>query len=822
MSQANTQSQHPNQVVYRQPNCLEKCFNVDLEATMQTGAFQSVKKWLKDHTGLELPHLVDAITLLIPVTKYGRESVTWLHHNATSALSIDRRSNIALDLQAWINNQPVSSLLGWLPSFDNLVMKQPASDNLGDKERAGSVYNTMKASRHQFFFYQGVPFILSTAEDRYASLTLRCLWPNAKPINDLLCHISETSEKRDEPLNITYVRAGGREGDSVTKRSLSTIDMEPAAKQKLLTDVQTFFDQDTKAWYRSNGIPYRRGYLLYGPPGTGKTSLSQAIAGEYDLELFVIDLTGMDDTTLQLVFKELPERCVVLIEDIDAAGIVRENLLKKKEKETKDPSPQVIQELKDYDWGRNACEPNWCNDENSDASGISYGAKNKVTLSDLLNTLDGPGAKEGRMVIMTTNAPDALDPAIHRKGRMDQKIYLGYSTPMSAACAFTRLFGNDPKQSLVPEILQRLAHRFGKKVPQDMFTPCEIQEFCMERRGQPLKAIKDLPGFIEERITGKHDFEYDITRKPVAHDMTALKIDEETDSDDELLAELEASQDRANKPVLATPSTDESTSDDHTPSRTSSSDSLYARFLDATSESQPVRKSYFPAQISALGQPVQKLTTLFKGLFKSSAQERSLQDILDNVSSNKASTPIPASHLPLLQDDLPFDRAQTTVHGHQPSLSVAQSNPLDQTRTQEANLDFHPASTPQGRTSRLRSHSLPLPATDPDTLSSLAEKHGVSNLSAVHDQVHEELQYDSESDLSLTPCSTTSGKADTYHQYRRYRRTSHPDVIGRRNLHPFEGPIDEGEEMSSLEHTVVLRSVSPKPMDDVEVLHVFG
>jgi chaperone BCS1 len=98
--------------------------------------------------------------------------------------------------------------------------------------------------------------------------------------------------------------------------------MDPAAKKKLLTDVQNLFDQGTKSWYRSHGVPYRRFYLLHGPPDNDKPSLSQAIASAYDLELFVIDLTDMNDITLQLVSKGLPERCVVLVEDIDAAGIV--------------------------------------------------------------------------------------------------------------------------------------------------------------------------------------------------------------------------------------------------------------------------------------------------------------------------------------------------------------------------------------------------------------------------------------------------------------------------------------------------------------------
>jgi hypothetical protein len=67
--------------------------------------------------------------------------------------------------------------------------------------------------------------------------------------------------------------------------------------------------------------------LLYGPPGTGKTSLSQAIPSGYALELFVNELTGTSDTRLQSEFKRLPSQHVVLMEDIDAVGIMRENFM---------------------------------------------------------------------------------------------------------------------------------------------------------------------------------------------------------------------------------------------------------------------------------------------------------------------------------------------------------------------------------------------------------------------------------------------------------------------------------------------------------------
>jgi chaperone BCS1 len=185
------------------------------------------------------------------------------------------------------------------------------------------------------------------------------------------------------------------------RRALSTIDMEPVAKQALLTDLQSFFDQDTKLYYRNNGVPYRRGYLPYGPPDTGKTSLSQAIASEYDLELFFIDLTDMNDSRLQEIFKYLPSRCVVVLEDIDAAGIVREDFMISKthaghRRARHGPQTDSDEIGDDGD----------SDDEDDERDGSKQSKKKtKVTLSGLLNVLDGPGSKEGRLVILTTNAP---------------------------------------------------------------------------------------------------------------------------------------------------------------------------------------------------------------------------------------------------------------------------------------------------------------------------------------------------------------------------------------------------------------------------------
>jgi chaperone BCS1 len=47
-------------------------------------------------------------------------------------------------------------------------------------------------------------------------------------------------------------------------------------------------------------------------------------------------------------------------------------------------------------------------------------------LSDLLNALDGLISVHSRIIIMTTNHPEKLDPALIRYGRVDHKIELTY------------------------------------------------------------------------------------------------------------------------------------------------------------------------------------------------------------------------------------------------------------------------------------------------------------------------------------------------------------------------------------------------------------
>lgn len=196
-------------------------------------------------------------------------------------------------------------------------------------------------------------------------------------------------------------------------------------KDLLLDDAHDFLD--SKEWYSERGIPFRRGYLLvrqyfevcgvqfltsfslqYGAPGSGKTSMIHSLAGELGLDVYIISLSraGLDDTALSALISELPERCIALMEDIDAAfhhGLTRDLDEEEGDQATPDEKRERDKE------------------KEKEMAAISSPVS-RVTLSGLLNALDGVGAQEGRILYATTNRYTALDPALCRPGRMDLHV----------------------------------------------------------------------------------------------------------------------------------------------------------------------------------------------------------------------------------------------------------------------------------------------------------------------------------------------------------------------------------------------------------------
>ncbi|KAH9913547.1 P-loop containing nucleoside triphosphate hydrolase protein [Epithele typhae] len=212
------------------------------------------------------------------------------------------------------------------------------------------------------------------------------------------------------------------------KRSIDSIFLDENTKEELLEDAEDFLCQDTKDWYTRIGIPRRRGYLLHGAPGSGKTSLVHAAASELELDIYLLPLTryGMDDSLLMQSILQLPEHCIVLIEDIDA--IFHHGM----RRDIDDPE-QLAAALA----AGHALPP----PPPASAHSAQQQPASRVSLSGLLNVLDGIGAQEGRIVFATTNDFHALDVALRRAGRFDKHIEFTLASEHQAAELFKRFYG---------------------------------------------------------------------------------------------------------------------------------------------------------------------------------------------------------------------------------------------------------------------------------------------------------------------------------------------------------------------------------------------
>ena len=195
------------------------------------------------------------------------------------------------------------------------------------------------------------------------------------------------------------------------------------------------------------GSPKKLGVLLYGPPGTGKTSLIKALAARLDRSIVSIPLgrikTNQElfdavfdmkygvadaDVPVRLTFKQT----VFVLEDVDAASSV---VLKRSSSTPEPVAPAPAPAIeKDGDPIKALLECLFNGDDKAIsgptmALGALKPTRDRLDLSGILNVLDGVVDSPGRIVIMTTNHPEKLDPALIRPGRINFAIELTYMTP---------------------------------------------------------------------------------------------------------------------------------------------------------------------------------------------------------------------------------------------------------------------------------------------------------------------------------------------------------------------------------------------------------
>jgi hypothetical protein len=206
-------------------------------------------------------------------------------------------------------------------------------------------------------------------------------------------------------------------------------------------------------WYIERGIPHSLGIMLHGVPGAGKTSTIKAIAKDTHRHIFNLSLrpyTSQRQLT-NLFFNE-----TVVVMGYDGNKMTYKIPLNKRVYVIED-----IDCLTDVVYDRSLLQ-----DSKTDKTDKKEGES--ITLSFLLNLLDGVLETPGRILVITSNYPDKLDSAFVRPGRIDVKIEFKKATREFIVDMINRFY--DAKKTIV-DIPNEL---------ESVFTPAEVMEsLCM-------------------------------------------------------------------------------------------------------------------------------------------------------------------------------------------------------------------------------------------------------------------------------------------------------------------------------------------------------
>ena len=270
--------------------------------------------------------------------------------------------------------------------------------------------------------------------------------------------------------------------------------------KETITNKINFF-LNNREWFFDKGIPYSLGIGMHGPPGTGKTSLIKAIANYTNRHVVVISLK-LIKTKKQLDSIFFEERYnsdnkkgsigfdkkIIVFEDIDCVGDIvldREKLKQLKQKKMHGNFGKKLD-----------CEEL----SNTPASEVNVGdlletivASEKIneipkllldeepiTLDDILNLWDGIRETPGRIMVISSNHYNELDPALIRPGRIDITLKLSYVSREIIKQIYTHLFGE-------PIEMKKL-----KNIKEYFYSPAEIINIYMNEERNKEKFLTRL------------------------------------------------------------------------------------------------------------------------------------------------------------------------------------------------------------------------------------------------------------------------------------------------------------------------------------------
>jgi len=352
-----------------------------------------------------------------------------IHKQFTISVRVSNIETTFYNFMDWYESQGFSKKSRTLRALYNYESEQPKTYRIN-----AGLGNHYFIFNKRIFKLTRVEKDMQNSKDVKEEMVLTTYGRSRAPFDKLFDECNPDREVNNE-LTVFKYKDGWDYFYTQEEKDFDTVVLRSEIKDKLISHIETF--HESKDWYIRNGIPYRTGILLQGPGGTGKTSIVKALCSKFNKRLCILSLGGMTDSALEDAMSNLRKDSIILIEDIDAYGM----------------------------------KMNRDSDESENYMSM-------LTMSGILNALDGIAGSPGRIVIATTNHPEKLDKALTRPGRFDINMEIGYLTDETFLGMFEKFY---------PEFKVEHKKKFKKEI-----TPAEFQILAMSNLNTPIKVLRNV------------------------------------------------------------------------------------------------------------------------------------------------------------------------------------------------------------------------------------------------------------------------------------------------------------------------------------------